>query len=147
MGTRADFYVGTGKEAQWLGSIAFDGYNIDEAKEPRDNTDPYTLRCWNIKNAKTEDEFRKAVADFLAFDQTATKPEDGWPWPWDNSQTTDYAYCFDGTKTVSFSFGRPIPEDRSEMSEHTPKAEFPDMSGVKNVTLGPRSGLTVLVGS
>jgi hypothetical protein len=26
MGTRADFYVGRGKDAEWLGSVAFDGY-------------------------------------------------------------------------------------------------------------------------
>lgn len=145
MGTRADFYVGTGKEAVWLGSIAYDAYNIDEAKEPkREDPHPYTLRCWNIKTAKTEDEFRKAVADFLAADSSATLPENGWPWPWDNSLTTDYAYCFDGTKTKSFSFGRPVPDDGGEMPENTPKAEFPDMSGVKNVTLGPRSGLVIL---
>lgn len=145
MGTRADFYVGTGKEAQWLGSIAFDGYNIDQAHEPtRDNPDPYTQRCWNVKAAKTEDEFRKAVADFLAADSSGTKPEEGWPWPWDDSRTTDYAYCFDGTKTKSFSFGRPIPDDGSDISDNTPQSEFPDMKDVKNVTLGRRSGLVIL---
>lgn len=26
MGTRADFYVGRGKDAEWIGSVAFDGY-------------------------------------------------------------------------------------------------------------------------
>jgi len=26
MGTRADFYVGIGPEAEWVGSIAYDGY-------------------------------------------------------------------------------------------------------------------------
>jgi len=26
MGTRADFYVGRGEQAEWLGSIAWDGY-------------------------------------------------------------------------------------------------------------------------
>jgi hypothetical protein len=26
MGTRADFYVGRGESAEWLGSIAYDGY-------------------------------------------------------------------------------------------------------------------------
>jgi hypothetical protein len=26
MGTRADFYVGRGGQAEWLGSIAWDGY-------------------------------------------------------------------------------------------------------------------------
>lgn len=26
MGTRADFYVGRGTEAEWIGSIALDGY-------------------------------------------------------------------------------------------------------------------------
>jgi hypothetical protein len=26
MGTRADFYIGRGTEAEWLGSVAWDGY-------------------------------------------------------------------------------------------------------------------------
>jgi hypothetical protein len=26
MGTRADFYVGRGPDAEWLGSVAMDGY-------------------------------------------------------------------------------------------------------------------------
>jgi hypothetical protein len=32
MGTRADFYIGRGKRALWLGSVAFDGYPAGRAK-------------------------------------------------------------------------------------------------------------------
>lgn len=146
MGTRGDFYVGTGKEAKWLGSIAWDAYNIHEAHEPNhENPDPYTQRCWAIKTAKTEEEYRAAVADFLAADRSATKPEDGWPWPWDDSCTTDYAYCFDGTKTKAFSFGRDVTDLGKDDEAPKTKSEFPDMKDVKNVTLGPRSGLSVFV--
>jgi hypothetical protein len=26
MGTRADFYIGCGRDSEWIGSIAWDGY-------------------------------------------------------------------------------------------------------------------------
>ena len=45
MGTRADFYIGSGKDAEWLGSVAFDGYEWD------DNAD-----C-ALMTATTPDEF------------------------------------------------------------------------------------------
>jgi hypothetical protein len=34
MGTRADFYVGRGPEAEWLGSVAYDGDTGSNAEEP-----------------------------------------------------------------------------------------------------------------
>ena len=32
MGSRADFYIGEGTEAEWLGSVAWDGYEWDKEK-------------------------------------------------------------------------------------------------------------------
>ena len=33
MGTRADFYLGEGSAAEWLGSVAWDGYDVTEADD------------------------------------------------------------------------------------------------------------------
>ena len=115
MGTRADFYIGKGKDAKWLGSIAWDGYEF--AKNPKTP----------IAKAKTEEEFLAAVAELSKRDDF-TKPEDGWPWPWADSQLTDYAYYFENGKVQW--------DDRHD---------WPDMSNVKNVQLGGvKSGLIVL---
>lgn len=79
MGTRADFYVGRGLNAEWLGSVAYDGH---PSRYPR------------ILRARTEEEFRAAVAAMLKKQDDATLPPRGWPWPWNNSGTSDYGYCF-----------------------------------------------------
>jgi hypothetical protein len=83
MGTRADFFIGTGEEAEWLGSVAFDGYEWDE--EPGNE----------LATAKTEAEFREAVANILSNRNDATMPEQGWPWPWETSELTDFTYYFE----------------------------------------------------
>ena len=126
MGTRADFYVGTGLTAEWLGSIAYDGY-------PGDKTN-------GVRVCVTQTAFRAAVAK-LAAEDDFTSPEMGWPWPWENSQMTDYAYCFDTDHVAVFCFGRPCTEDEDS---DLPKAPFPDMTERQKVTLGPRSGLIVI---
>lgn len=155
MGTRADFYVGVGKQAEWLGSIGCDGYpdGVDEA----------------VRRAKTEAGYRAAVAAFAKTREDWTAPDLGWPWPWDDSGTTDYAYAFDGFAVWASSFGgkwfaadKPEPGSDNESDEpiviteaeivaaiNAPpsgKDMFPDMSSRKAVTLGPRSGLLVLGG-
>lgn len=144
MGTRADFYVGTGKEAQWLGSLAFDGYRINDMTEQDAVLKDDYRACYDIKTATNEKAFREAVTLLLHVNGDATVPEQGWPWPWDDSQTTDYAYCFDGTKTRTYSFGREITGLKDGDEAPKTKSEFPNMKDVKNVTLGKRSGLVVL---
>lgn len=79
MGTRADFYVGMGPDAEWLGSIAYDGH---------------PSRYPDVLRAETEADYRSVVAALLASRKDATFPEQGWPWPWKDSDTTDYGYCF-----------------------------------------------------
>lgn len=140
MGTRADFYVGRGTEAEWLGSIAWDGH-------PESIADP-------VKQAATEEAFRAAVAAFLVR-KDATHPADGWPWPWNDSGTTDYAYAFDGGKVYGSCFGRawfdptiaPKDEDEDgpadEADEEAPGAVFPNMEDRKAVAWGARSGVMV----
>lgn len=60
VGTRADFYIGRGETAEWIGSIAFDGYpeGVDDA----------------VLTAKNEADYRAAVKDFFATRDDATLP-------------------------------------------------------------------------
>lgn len=132
MGTRADFYVGRGEQAEWLGSYPWDGY--PQGIEPA------------LLDATTEESFRAAVAEMLT-DEDATRPEHGWPWPWNNSATTDYAYAFDDGKVWASCFGSSWFDPKTEPEDdelERKSAVFPDMSARKNATLGPRSGLIVM---
>lgn len=143
MGTRADFYVGRGAEAEWLGSIAWDGY--PDGIELQDEEWPPGQRLFD---ATTEDQFRNRVAAFFNGRNDVTLPKDGWPWPWDDSSTTDYAYAFDGGKVWASGFGHSwFDATQSEPEDETPKdAVFPNMKDRANVTFGPRSGLLVIRG-
>lgn len=139
MGTRADFYIGRGPDALWLGSIAWDGYpsGIDQA----------------IVQATTEQDFTARLNAFWEDRDDVTLPKDGWPWPWTTSATTDYAYALDGGKVYASCFGGPWfdpllarPDDEQEENEDEakgPRAEFPDMTTRQKVTLGKRSGVMI----
>ncbi len=144
MGTRADYYVGTGPTAEWLGSTTWDGYP-DGTPAP-------------IFEATTEAQFRGAVTNIIAdADAGGTKPEEGWPWPWDDSRTTDYAYAWrDGGVLVSV-FGRAWQtreeEDREDDRDHdrAPKLgddEVVNMTARKasRETMLAKSGLIVIEG-
>jgi hypothetical protein len=146
MGTRADFYVGRGPEAKWLGSVAWDGYPEDILHDSSDEM---------LAEAHTELDFTAGVAVIASNRDDFTRPEQGWPWPWGTSSTTDYAYAWDNGLWIS-SFGGPWlsiheaevlckADDADEYEENLnrPRAVFPDMSDKKNVTLGKRSGLMV----
>lgn len=134
MGTRADFYVGRGKSAEWIGSIAWDGY-------PGGNPEP-------LVKLHDEKEYRAKVAEILSGpDGGATKPDQGWPWPWENSNTTDYAYAFDGGRVWGTCFGNGWwPADAEpEGSNEAPKdIEWPNMRTDKAAPAGSeRSGIMV----
>jgi hypothetical protein len=115
MGTRADFYVGSGAEAEWLGSVAWDGYQWAEDG--------------STEGISTEEGFRAFVEEILSSRRDATRPEDGWPWPWDDSGMTDYVYAF---------------EDCEVKWEQWSKRGWPDMRDRKKVTFGKRSGVTLV---
>lgn len=141
MGTRADFYVGRGEQAEWLGSVALDGYP---------DGIPLTLR-----EIEDEETYRIGVDIFLAGRRDATQVEQGWPWPWEDSSTSDYAYAYDEGQVWASGFGgawfkadepEPVDEDGEPTSERK-VAVFPNMKAVQNVTMGPRSGLIVIGGS
>lgn len=147
MGTRADFYVGTGEKAEWLGSIPMDGHP--------DGNPLDIVPCVN------EDGYRRLVAEVI-HDHNGSTPKDGWPWPWEDSHTTDYAYAFEDGAVLVSCFGRAwgpavyyeaaarfqeyIEERYGVDFDHIveKKAEVPDMTAVQNVTFGPRSGLIVM---
>jgi len=96
MGTRADFYIGTLVRVdssnltltkhKWLGSIGWDGSPLGHGppKELLEKTkEPEFLEELEKFKAK-----RKENGDW-------TEPsEHGWPWPWETSSTTDWAYIF-----------------------------------------------------
>lgn len=152
MGTRADFYIRKSNELTWMGSIAWDGYKID-----------------NVAKSKTEERFISNLAEFLSNRDDATYPKDGWPWPWKNSKLTDEIWVFD-CETNSIWRGY---EDTGEYKDHTtpylfskgakqlkydeekndfirPKKSLsllmPDMSNIQNVQMGSKSGLLVIRG-
>jgi hypothetical protein len=134
MGTRADFYIGRGKSAEWLGSIAWGGYpeSIDK----------------KLLKAKTKDNFVSALNKFFKGRDDVTLPKDGWPWPWDDSNTTDFSYAFDDGKVYATCFGShwfdPLIEQSDECQEREGKSEFPNMKNIKNIAFNKRSGLIII---
>lgn len=154
MGTRVDLYIGRGAEAEWLGSYPFDGYPRGVFGDAYDNGQIFTDK------PLTEQFWRNWVRSFLAQHQgRSTTPDMGWPWPWEDSGTTDYAYAWDPADGVVYgsNFGRawfrvdPLDENWGERLDDDESAEsgavFPDMTTRKNVTYGPRSGLIILGGA
>jgi hypothetical protein len=133
MGTRADFYVGRGEMAEWIGSVAWDGHPSGF------DTPGFFAPC-------TESEWRAKVQKELADRDDGTTPDQGWPWPWSDSQTTDYAYAWDTDVVYGSAFGcawfnplQPEPDDDG------PKTViFPNMKDKQKVTIGKRSGLIVI---
>ncbi len=141
MGTRADFYIGRGESAEWLGSIAFDGYP-DGVPEP-------LLGC------ASEKEFRDAVQTVASENDHFTRPEQGWPWPWEDSGTTDYSYAYDDARVYVTCFGHGWitgskwlqaqgTDEAEELFGSDEKLPFPNMKDRQNVTFGQRSGVILL---
>ena len=128
--------LGEGNDAEWLGSIAMDGY-------PDGNPEP-------ILKETTEAGWRQAVRALLDGDKHATKPEQGWPWPWEDSHTTDYSYTFLNGKVMASAWGHawfdPLCPPAEEEELESGKILFPNMKDRQAVTFGPRSGLLVIGG-
>jgi hypothetical protein len=133
MGTRADFYIGRGQDAEWLGSVGWDGCEWEEGDSA-------------LMKAMAPDEFRAAVATIQAEREDFTTPGDGWPWPWDDSCTTDYSYVLHDGKVWVYHFGsETFVNEAGEIDSRDEKEDwFPDMSVRKNVAWGARSGIIVV---
>lgn len=152
MGTRADFYVGRGPEAEWIGSIAWDGY--PSGLEDHESQYSTSKGGSQALRATTEEAFREGVHRMGESRKDFTPPERGWPWPWDDSGTTDYAYFFDGGKVYASAFGRPyfeidvdkdnggepLDEDAEPLDEGE-RPIFPNMKDRQNVRLDAGSGV------
>jgi len=127
MGTRADFYIKTKVSGRdyltWKGSIGWDGY-------------PEAADLQKLQRTRSTSGFEKQVKA-LSNREDFTNPNRGWPWPWDDSRTTDYTYVYSAeTKRVSiYEFGKPIG--------YADVIKWPDMTDKQNVTLGKGSGLIV----
>lgn len=122
---------------EWIGSVAFDGYPEGFESTPEEI---------QLITAQSESEFRAAFAEVTSKRDDATLPENGWPWPWEDSLLTDFAYVFDCERGIDiFCFGRPYyGENMDEDSDNEPEkvsGYFPDMKLVQNVNYGKRSGL------
>lgn len=116
---------------KWIGSIAWDGYpkGIDVA----------------VLEAQSEEEYKAQLGSFLFDRDDVTRLEDGWPWPWESSYLTDFAYAFDGERVLCSCFGTPWQVATEFEDKAEPRSvEFPDMTDVQKVTLGARSGLIVI---
>lgn len=156
MGTRADFYVGRGDQAEWLGSVAWDGYPDGIYLTLAEKEQKYGMNLpkhdkfqkgKHLFDSSTPQEFRVRVQQFFANRDDVTVPDMGWPWPWEDSRTTDFAYAFDGGKVWASCFGSAWYEPTEEPPEDSRKsATFPNMKARQNVTLGDRSGLIVVQG-
>ncbi len=148
MGTRADFYVGRGESAEWIGSIAMDG-------------NPRFLLRYGVFAASIE-QYRQAVADLIRGKDHGTSTAQGWPWPWDNSCETEYAYAFDCGKVYGTAHPQVYDAWRRhwfdalavatlQQSEDQPADDkavvFPNMSACQSVAYGMRSGLLIPLGA
>jgi hypothetical protein len=139
MGTRADFFVGVGPDAEWIGSTSYDGDPGGWGQRPL--------------AARAEDEFRAAVEEMLSDRQAlVTRPSEGWPWPWNDFRTSDYAYAWDPARGAVASSGRAwvtlaqmeVDRDCIYSGERLRDDEVPDMSKVPKGDVIAKSGLMLL---
>jgi len=96
--TRADFYIGQGANANWIGSINHDGYP--------ENIPTDILICTNPVL------YEELVVEFIkTYEHGVIRSEGGkWCWPWGDSRLTDYSYIFEPSvgKVLASKFGKPM---------------------------------------
>jgi len=135
MGTRHDYYKATDitdpATFEWVGSDGWDGYPSGVASD-------------GLNAEMTEAEFDAYVQEHVAI-----KPDRGWPWRWEDSGTTDFAYVWCGGAVSLSCFGRklvPFVDEHDDEANYMdgPKVPWPNMSVVQRVEMGPDSGLIVL---
>lgn len=142
MGTRADFYIsrdGGITSSDWIGSIAYDGYPDGIPSK--------------ILSATTEDDFKLACLSEINGREDGTFASMGWPWPWDDSCTTDYAYvfCIDCGVVVAYNWGVPmldmhfVGDDDDANIDVDHQVKFPLMSTLRAAKAGnKRSGIMLI---
>lgn len=145
MGTRADFYIETDGQLEWQGAIAWDGYCVSESEGDTDSVEK------NVLLATDPESFKTALKAFAETRDDWTAPEEGWPWPWEDSRTTDFAYVHKNGKLDVYIFGRPHRIDGEflvqdeDSDEEVPKWNgFPNMKDRQNVQYGKKSGVIIV---
>lgn len=91
--TNADFYIGLGEDAKWIGSLSVDGSTADMDDAGLFGPPPDDMELY------TETTFLNVVLDVLGLADDADRGYlaanlDPWPWPWKDSVGTDMAYAF-----------------------------------------------------
>lgn len=126
MGSKADFYMGRGLGAEWLGSIAWDG--LPTGLPP------------DLRAIDKEDDWREEVTLFIEGRDDGVLADAGWPWTWDTSHGTKYTYAFDRGHVWACCYGSSWwRADRDEPDHTTLKrkaAILPDMSLVPKLESG-----------
>jgi hypothetical protein len=121
MGTRADFYIGKGKDSTWVGSVSHDGY-------------PEGMI--SVLSVYDEGSFLEKIKEL----ETYIDPSQGWPWPWKTSKTTDYSYYWtdEGLIILHFYHGN----DFSHGEDTAP--DYYGIGGLQNVNNVTTAGFMVL---
>ena len=123
MGSKADFYVGRGIESEWLGSLKWDGLPAGLPSE--------------ILTVTVEEVYRTEVTTLLSVRGDGVVALEGWPWPWDTSHGTKYAYAFDPKVNcvMASCYGSSWWVASKDEPDHTTlkrkAAIFPDMAMAK----------------
>lgn len=173
MGTRADFYIRKEKSLmEYKGSIGYDGYSVREEKDIDDfspNQKKNKVPSWCeylMYHSRSEKEFTSALDIYLEKVHHASNvKEHGFPFPWNNSKLTDECYVYDVESNRLYfmhdyegkyedhttpCYFYPVDDywydDEHEFQSNTDAKVWyvPDMTPLKNIATGDRSGLLVL---
>jgi hypothetical protein len=98
MSTSADFYIGLGENARWIGTVERDGSPADlddrglfgPAADGEGHTGAYTEDTFL---AVVREHVRAVVRD-TDVDGHLAEDGDSWPWPVPDSSMTDYVYSY-----------------------------------------------------
>jgi hypothetical protein len=118
MGIKADFYVGIGPEAEWLGSIFKNG-------------DIWHIPL-NILIQVNQIMFEELTLDFLKeHDSVIADRGDKWDHPWADSRLTDYSYIFDPNleKVLVYHSGIDYLSDPLKVLQGYPMDECKELYG------------------
>jgi hypothetical protein len=116
----ADFYVRLSKSIEWLGSISSNGGVLETI-------------CPEITFVTSAHEFRSEIRRIAKRDDFHS-PEEGWPWKWKTSASTDFCYVFTKDQVEVYKFGRKrsFTEDDTAVYSSRKDTWFPDMSSAKS---------------
>lgn len=111
MGTRSDFYVKEGDNVVCVRFGSFDGYHWHERVD--------------LSAVTTREAFEAMI---VAEGSPKTWEMKWWPWPWETSHITDYAYLFNGDHVEVYAFGHgPLPPydpDGDDGGQRFPRAAW-----------------------